>query len=113
MGLNVLETVDPRLYKSLTISEFITAFGKYKRIMCVKFPERRVELDRTRNPSTRPKRTDTADHAKITTGWRYVITLMWANATEKIASILMCVTFVRLVITGAIPARISLKRKND
>jgi hypothetical protein len=46
MGLNVLETVDPRLYKSLTISEFITAFGKYKRIMCVKFPERRVELDR-------------------------------------------------------------------
>jgi hypothetical protein len=46
MGLNVLETVDPRLYKSLTISEFITAFGKYKRILCVKFPERRVELDR-------------------------------------------------------------------
>lgn len=46
MGLNVLESVDPRLHKSLTISEFITAFGKYKRIMCTRFPERRVELDR-------------------------------------------------------------------
>jgi hypothetical protein len=46
MGLNLLETVDPRLHKSLSISEFITAFGKFKRIMCSKFPERRVELDR-------------------------------------------------------------------
>ena len=37
---------DSRLHKSMSISEFITAFGKYKRVMCLKFPERRVELDR-------------------------------------------------------------------
>ena len=44
VNLNTQE--DSRLHKSLSISEFITAFGKYKRVMCMKFPERRVELDR-------------------------------------------------------------------
>lgn len=44
--VSVNEIEDPRLSKTLTISEFITAFGKYKRIMCQKFPQRRVELDR-------------------------------------------------------------------
>ena len=37
---------DPRLLKKLSITEFITIFGKYKRVMCTKYPERRVELDR-------------------------------------------------------------------
>ena len=35
----------PRLNKNLTIQEFIQAFGKYKRIMCSVYPERREELD--------------------------------------------------------------------
>ncbi|KAJ8309993.1 hypothetical protein KUTeg_011858 [Tegillarca granosa] len=29
----------------LTMDEFITAFGRYKRVMCLKFPDRREELD--------------------------------------------------------------------
>ena len=46
-GLTVnLNQEDSRLAKSLNISEFITAFGKYKRMMYMKFPEKRVELDR-------------------------------------------------------------------
>lgn len=36
---------DKRLKRALNISEFISAFGKYKRIMCTAFPERRDELD--------------------------------------------------------------------
>ena len=37
--------VDPQLHKSLTIGEFIQAFGIYKSIMCGAFPKRRQELD--------------------------------------------------------------------
>ena len=44
--VNLSNLEDSRLHRKLTISEFITAFGKYKRVMCVKYPERRVELDR-------------------------------------------------------------------
>jgi hypothetical protein len=36
---------DTRLKRSLSIGEFMSAFGKYKRIMCQTFPERRDELD--------------------------------------------------------------------
>ncbi|CAG2191955.1 unnamed protein product [Mytilus edulis] len=36
---------DPRLNRSLTIGEFIQAFGIYKNIMCSAFPHRRSELD--------------------------------------------------------------------
>jgi hypothetical protein len=36
---------DTRLKRALTIQEFITAFGKYKRVMCEAYPERREELD--------------------------------------------------------------------
>jgi hypothetical protein len=36
---------DARLKRALTITEFITAFGRYKRIMCTAFPDRREELD--------------------------------------------------------------------
>lgn len=44
-NVNVKAPPDPRLSRQLTISEFITAFGKYKRIMCSRFPARRPELD--------------------------------------------------------------------
>lgn len=44
--LDAFQPEDPRLHKSLNIAEFITAFGKYKRVMCMKYPERQVELDR-------------------------------------------------------------------
>lgn len=37
---------DIRLKRPLSITEFITAFGKYKRVMCQSFPERREELDK-------------------------------------------------------------------
>lgn len=36
---------DIRLRKTLTIGEFITAFGRYKRTMCQVYPDRREELD--------------------------------------------------------------------
>lgn len=36
---------DKRLSQNLTISEFVQAFGKYKRIMCEAYPQRRDELD--------------------------------------------------------------------
>jgi hypothetical protein len=36
---------DIRLKRSLSIAEFITAFGKYKRIMCLRY-DRQTELDR-------------------------------------------------------------------
>ncbi|VDH89876.1 Hypothetical predicted protein [Mytilus galloprovincialis] len=36
---------DPRLNRHLSIQEFIQAFGKFKRIMCNAYPERREELD--------------------------------------------------------------------
>ncbi|XP_021346290.1 uncharacterized protein LOC110445818 [Mizuhopecten yessoensis] len=36
---------DARLKRNLTIGEFITAFGKYKRVMCRAYPDRRDELD--------------------------------------------------------------------
>ena len=39
------EKPDPRLSKSLSIGEFITAFGTYKSVMCESFPHRREELD--------------------------------------------------------------------
>jgi hypothetical protein len=43
--VNISSKPDPRLKKTLTIQEFIQAFGKYKRIMCSVYPERREELD--------------------------------------------------------------------
>ena len=39
------EKPDPRLNRSLTLAEFIQAFGVYKHIMCKAFPLRRNELD--------------------------------------------------------------------
>jgi hypothetical protein len=36
---------DPRLNRSLSISEFLKAFGKYKRVMTSVYPDRRAELD--------------------------------------------------------------------
>ena len=36
---------DNRLCKDLTISEFITAFNIYKRVLCSQYPNRRDELD--------------------------------------------------------------------
>ena len=36
---------DNRLSRDLTISEFITAFNVYKRVMCTHYPHRRDELD--------------------------------------------------------------------
>ena len=39
------EKEDLRLKRNLTIAEFLTAFGKYKRVMCQAFPNRRDELD--------------------------------------------------------------------
>lgn len=39
--VNLSNKPDPRLNKNLTIQEFIQAFGKYKRIMCSVYPERR------------------------------------------------------------------------
>lgn len=39
------EKEDSRLKRNLTIAEFLTAFGKYKRTMCQAFPNRREELD--------------------------------------------------------------------
>ncbi|KAL5007460.1 hypothetical protein ScPMuIL_016266 [Solemya velum] len=39
------EKPDHRLSKSLSLAEFIQAFGVYKNIMCETFPQRRPELD--------------------------------------------------------------------
>lgn len=36
---------DPRLNRSLTLAEFITAFSKYRNVMCEVYPQRRKELD--------------------------------------------------------------------
>ena len=36
---------DLRLRRPLTITEFVTAFGRFKRIMCSAYPDRREELD--------------------------------------------------------------------
>lgn len=36
---------DERLKRNLSLHEFITAFGRYKRIMCSAFPQRAEELD--------------------------------------------------------------------
>ena len=36
---------DPRLNKTLSLSEFIQAFGTYKSVMSEAYPERRIELD--------------------------------------------------------------------
>lgn len=44
--INLIKNEDPRLHKQLSIAEFITAFGRYKRVMCQRLPERCVELDR-------------------------------------------------------------------
>ncbi|CAG2190912.1 unnamed protein product [Mytilus edulis] len=43
--VNLSSKPDPRLNRNLNIQDFIQAFGKYKRIMCVSYPERREELD--------------------------------------------------------------------
>ena len=43
--VNLSNKPDPRLNKNLTIQEFIHAFGKYKRIMCSVYPERRDAYD--------------------------------------------------------------------
>ena len=37
---------DVRLKRPLSITEFITAFGRYKRVMCQAYPDRREELDK-------------------------------------------------------------------
>lgn len=37
--------VDHRLHRDISLTEFITAFGKFKRVMCERFPDRREELD--------------------------------------------------------------------
>ena len=39
------EKPDPRLNNTLTLPQFIQAFGIYKNIMCEAYPSRRVELD--------------------------------------------------------------------
>ena len=39
------EKLDQRLSRSLSIGEFIQAFGIYKNIMCSVYPQRRNELD--------------------------------------------------------------------
>lgn len=44
--INLIKQEDQRLHRRLSIAEFITAFGKYKRVMCQRYPERRVQLDR-------------------------------------------------------------------
>jgi hypothetical protein len=36
---------DDRLKRNLTLDDFITAFGRYKKIMCSAFPNRAEELD--------------------------------------------------------------------
>jgi hypothetical protein len=36
---------DPRLNRSLSISELLKVFGKYKRVMTSEYPDRRAELD--------------------------------------------------------------------
>lgn len=36
---------DPRLSRTLSIGEFIQAFGTYKSVMCSTYPNRRNELD--------------------------------------------------------------------
>lgn len=41
--VNLSNKPDPHLNKNLTIQEFIQAFGKYKRIMCSVYLERREE----------------------------------------------------------------------
>ncbi|CAC5395185.1 unnamed protein product [Mytilus coruscus] len=43
--VNLANKADPRLNRHLSIQEFIQAFGKFKRIMCGAYPDRRVELD--------------------------------------------------------------------
>ena len=40
-----LKPGDPRLSKTLTLGEFIVAFGRYKSIVCEAMPHRRMELD--------------------------------------------------------------------
>ena len=43
--LHLIQLPDPRLSKTLTIGEYITAFSTYKIIMCEAYPNRRQELD--------------------------------------------------------------------
>ena len=45
LHVNMANKPDPRLNRHLSIQEFIQAFGKFKRIMCNAYPERREELD--------------------------------------------------------------------
>ncbi|XP_021356784.1 uncharacterized protein LOC110452522 isoform X2 [Mizuhopecten yessoensis] len=46
LSLNLRAPQDPRLSRQLGISEFITAFGKYKRILSAEFPYKRDQLDK-------------------------------------------------------------------
>lgn len=41
----MLKDNDPRLSKTLTLAEFVVAFGVYRDIICEVFPSRRAELD--------------------------------------------------------------------
>ena len=45
LHVNMANKPDPRLNRHLSIQEFIQAFGKFKRIMCNAYPERREELN--------------------------------------------------------------------
>ena len=42
---NIMKPGDPRLSKTLTLGEFIIAFGKYKNMICEVMPHPRRELD--------------------------------------------------------------------
>ena len=46
INVNINTQKDPCLSKSLSTSEFITAFGNDKMMMCMKFADRRVDLDK-------------------------------------------------------------------
>ncbi len=41
----MLKDNDPRLSKTLTLAEFIVAFGVFRDVICEVFPSRRAELD--------------------------------------------------------------------
>lgn len=45
LEINLPGKKDIRLHRTLTIKEFVCAFGKYKRVMCRVFPQRNEELD--------------------------------------------------------------------
>ena len=45
LAINLPGKKDPRLHKSLSLKEFVCAFGKYKGVLCRVFPQRSEELD--------------------------------------------------------------------